>query len=69
MAGLAEQLGRPFEAKALLVIAIANEIEPDPLRERLRRLDAEAAAFPSPPLTLAEALASELDTAKAAVTR
>jgi tetratricopeptide (TPR) repeat protein len=69
MASLAEQLGQPFEAKALQTIAIATELEhrerPDPLVRSSR----DVTTMPSPGGTLADLLARELDAADRAATR
>jgi thioredoxin-like negative regulator of GroEL len=60
MAGLAEQLGRPFEAKAFLALAVAVDPHRADLRRDLSRLSQQATSLGEPPPTVAGLLA-ELD--------
>jgi tetratricopeptide (TPR) repeat protein len=61
MAHLAEQLGRRFEARAFLTVAIAADPDRDDLRRDRQRLDRLDRSRDEPGRTLAEALAAELD--------
>jgi tetratricopeptide (TPR) repeat protein len=61
MAGLAEQLGRQFEARAFLGVAVAVDPNRTDLRKRLRRLSRQARTVAEPPATLAGLLATELN--------
>ncbi len=47
MAGLAEQLGREFEARVFLAVAISEEPERDDLRQDLRRLMSQKSKQPT----------------------
>jgi enediyne biosynthesis protein E4 len=60
MARIAEQLGRRFEARAFLALAIAEEPERDQARSDLARLAADAPPKAAISRTLADALAPEL---------
>ncbi len=61
MGCLAEQLGRRFEAKAFLSIALALAPQRTDLKRELARLIASASKLAGPGPTLAERLAPELD--------
>jgi enediyne biosynthesis protein E4 len=65
MGRLAEQLGRPFEAEAFLTLAVATDPDRPDLRNDLARLSRSnrewSRALDAPGLTLARAVASELD--------
>jgi thioredoxin-like negative regulator of GroEL len=61
MAGLAERLGRTFEAKAFLTVACSHDPDRDDLRNELGRLDRASRRAIEPGRTLAEVLATDLD--------
>jgi tetratricopeptide (TPR) repeat protein len=61
MASLAERLGRLFEARAFLAIAVAVDPDRGDLRRNLRRLNHEATTARAPGPTLAAFLAPEVD--------
>lgn len=65
MAGLAEQLGHSFEAKAFLAVALAAEPAREDLRAALSRWERRSTPVAEPGQTLAEVLALELDAAAA----
>jgi len=69
MASLAERLGRRFEAKVFLTIAIATEPEHHQLRDQLVRSSQDVSTTQSTGGTLADLLAKELDAADRATTR
>jgi enediyne biosynthesis protein E4 len=56
MAGLAEKLGQPFEARTFLTVAVAVDLERHDLRDKLVWLNQEAVAESRPGRTLAEIL-------------
>ena len=56
MASLAEQLGRGFEARVFLTLAISEDPERDDLRRNLRRLSVSPSIIPTHRQTLAEFL-------------
>lgn len=59
MAGLAERLGRTFEARGFLTVAISDEPDRDDLRQNLRRLTSQGSRRPvGPGRTLAEFIGS-----------
>jgi hypothetical protein len=60
MAQLAWQLGRTFEARAFLTLALSERPEREDLRRDLARLSPGALSVAEHPQTLAEALAREL---------
>jgi len=60
MARLAEQLGRGFEARVFLSLAISNEPEREDLRRDLSRLSQSSAAVGERGQTLAQILVQEL---------
>jgi len=60
MARLAEQLGRRFEAKAFLTVAVAVNPDRTDLRSDLSRLDQRTDTIEVPGRTLADVLATEL---------
>jgi tetratricopeptide (TPR) repeat protein len=60
MAGIAHRLGREFEAKVFLTVAIAVDPDRDDLRRDLKRLDKNAKAAPRPGRSLADVIESEL---------
>jgi len=60
MARLAEQLGRRFEARAFLTVAVAVDPERDDLRRDLARLNQRTGTIDEPGRTLADVLAPEL---------
>jgi enediyne biosynthesis protein E4 len=66
MARLAERLGRLFEAKVFLSVAVAAEPARDDLQRALARLQQHHVAIGKPGQTLAELVSFELDTAGAA---
>jgi hypothetical protein len=59
MAHLAEQLGRVFEARVFLTLAISEDPDREDLRHDLGRLSQRSATVPGRGQTLAEALAHE----------
>ena len=62
MAGLAEQLGRNFEARVFLALAIEDEPERDDLRRELERLSQSLPQkVEQRGKTLADVLAAELE--------
>jgi thioredoxin-like negative regulator of GroEL len=61
MGRLAERLGRFFEARAFLSLAVATKPNRDDLRAALARLDHRSTAVGEPGQTLADLLAPELD--------
>jgi enediyne biosynthesis protein E4 len=65
MAGLAEQLGHSFEAKAFLAVALAAEPAREDLRAALSRWERRSTPVAEPGQTLAEVLALELAAAAA----
>ncbi len=69
MANLAERLGRRFEAKVLLTIAIATEPNQRHVREQLVGSSQDDSSNHVPAGTLADLLAKELDAADRAPTR
>jgi enediyne biosynthesis protein E4 len=69
MANLAERLGRSFEAKVLLTIAIATEPKQRHIREPLVGSSQDDSSNHLPAGTLADLLARELDAADHASTR
>ena len=69
MAKLAERLGRRFEAKVLLTIAIATEPKQHHVREQLVGSSEDDSSIHAPAGTLANVLAKELDAADHASTR
>jgi enediyne biosynthesis protein E4 len=69
MASLAEQLGQPFQAKVLLTIAIATELEHRDRSEAIVRSSRQVSTTQSPVGTLADLLAEELDAADRATTQ
>jgi enediyne biosynthesis protein E4 len=60
MAPLAEQLGRWFEARVFLTVAIAADQDRDDLQHELARLDRRSGTIGVPGRTLADLLAAEL---------
>ena len=62
MADLAVQLGRRFEARAFLTLAISEDPDRDDLRHDLSRLPKGRAAVGKPGQTLAEIAVDELGT-------
>jgi propanediol dehydratase small subunit len=65
MAGLAEQLGRNFEARVFLTLAIDDEPEREDLRRDLARLsERRPPAVAERGKTLADVLANELGTSR-----
>jgi enediyne biosynthesis protein E4 len=69
MASLAERLGRRFEAKVFLTIAIATDPKRPDLRDQLVRSSQDISTNHSPGSTLADLLAKELDAADRATPR
>jgi len=65
MAGLAEQLGRSFEAKALWAVALAADPDREDFGAALARWEHAATAVADAGQTLADILAGELDAAAA----
>jgi tetratricopeptide (TPR) repeat protein len=61
MAQLAEQLGRRFEARAFLTVAIMDDSDRDDLRRHLDRLKQDARTIEEPGRTLADLLVADLD--------
>src|SRR5262249_16924112 len=61
MAHLAEQLGRRFEARGFLTLAISEDPDREDLRHDLARLGPNLAGVAHHGRTLAEALADERD--------
>jgi hypothetical protein len=59
--GLAEQLGRTFEARGFLTVEISEDPQRDDLRDRLRELGRQSASIERPQGTLADAVAREFD--------
>jgi hypothetical protein len=57
MAHLAEHLGRVFEARVFLTLAISEDPDRDDLRRELRRLEPGSATIPDRRRSLAEFLA------------
>jgi thioredoxin-like negative regulator of GroEL len=60
MASLAEQLGRAFEARVFLTVALSEDPEREDLRHDLRRLSRRSATVADRGQTLAEVLAENL---------
>jgi thioredoxin-like negative regulator of GroEL len=60
MASLAEQLGRRFEARVFLTVAIAADPDRDDCRRKLATLDRRSGTLGGPDRTLADLLAPEL---------
>jgi hypothetical protein len=63
MSGIAEQLGRAFEAKAFATLAVVAEPDRGDLRARLARIDRRQTAIAAPGQTLAERLDQGRDAA------
>jgi thioredoxin-like negative regulator of GroEL len=61
MARIAEQLGRRFEARAFLTVAVAVDPDRDDFRSAIIRLNLQAEITDEPGGTLADLLASDLD--------
>ena len=59
MARLAERLGRRFEARGFLTLAISEDPEREDLRRDLRRMNQSSATVVEDGRTLAEVLAQE----------
>jgi tetratricopeptide (TPR) repeat protein len=62
MAHLAEQLGRGFEARAFLTLAISEDPDREDLRRNLQRVTPGPRSAPEPGQTLARVLADEIST-------
>ena len=61
MAHLADQLGRRFEARAFLTVAIMTDPDRDDLRRDLDRLNRGARTVEEPSRTIADVLSADLD--------